>query len=341
MRKTLFIFTILLLLGSGYAQDVSKVGTAGCQFLKIGVDPRGVAMGEAFTALTTGVPSLYWNPAGLAVTDGQQFVVSDVEWFADIRTNFLGYSRPMGGIGTLGMGLTALTMAEEEITEVANPEGTGYYWGANSFALSLSYGRQLTTEFAFGITGKLLAERIWDVSSTGFAVDFGALLYPQVAKGLRLGLAITNFGPDMQFRGGQLDEEVFREDWAELTGPMEVGITSMPYSLPLTIRLGIVYELANTPSNWLVTALELSHPKDGPEKVHIGAEYGYKNTLFLRAGYKYDRYMYDYKESNTDGFSLGAGIRYAMNGAAYKVDYAMINKGYLGWQPLFSLGLEF
>lgn len=341
MRRILFIFAILLLLGSGYAQDVSKVGTAGCQFLKIGVDPRGVAMGEAFTALTSGVPSLYWNPAGLAVADGQQLAVSDVEWFADIRTNFLGYSRPVGRIGTLGLGLTALTMGEEEITDLTHPQGTGYYWGANSFALSLSYARQLTTEFAFGIAGKLLTERIWDVSSTGFAVDFGALLYPEVAKGLRLGLAITNFGPDMQFKGGQLDEEVFRQDWPSLTGPVEVGLSSMPYALPLTIRLGIAYELVNDPSNWLVTALELSHPKDGPEKVHIGSEYGYKNTLFLRAGYRYDRYMHPHRESNTEGVSLGAGIKYAMNGIAYKVDYAMLDKGYLGWQPLFSLGLEF
>ena len=331
---------ILLLVGSGYAQ-VSKKGTAGCQFLKIGVDPRGVAMGEASTAVTNGVASLYWNPAGLALMDAQELKFADVEWIADIRTNFLAYSRPMGGIGSLGLGLTALTMGDEEITTVAEPQGTGYYWGANSYALSLSFARQLTTEFSFGITGKLLTEQIWDVSSQGFAVDFGALLRPQVARGLSLGLAITNFGPDMQFKGGQLDEEMYREDWPDLTGPVEVEFWSMPYALPLSIRLGVAYEILNTPSNWFLTTLELSHPKDGPEVVHVGTEYGYMNTLFLRAGYKYDPYMYDYKQSNTDGLSVGAGVKYQTGGVAYKVDWAMIDKGYLEWQHLMSLGLQF
>mgnify|MGYP000695815015 FL=1 len=47
-------------------QTMTKSGTTAAQFLKIGVDARATAMGNAFTAMEGDVSSIFWNAAGLA-----------------------------------------------------------------------------------------------------------------------------------------------------------------------------------------------------------------------------------------------------------------------------------
>ena len=47
-------------------QQMTKSGTTAAQFLKIGVDARATAMGNAFTAMDGDVSSMFWNAAGLA-----------------------------------------------------------------------------------------------------------------------------------------------------------------------------------------------------------------------------------------------------------------------------------
>jgi len=48
------------------AKPFGKTGTAALQFLKLGVDARAIGMGEAYTAVSDDISSVYWNPAGLA-----------------------------------------------------------------------------------------------------------------------------------------------------------------------------------------------------------------------------------------------------------------------------------
>ncbi|MBL0361361.1 MAG: UPF0164 family protein [Elusimicrobia bacterium] len=51
----------------GLAASLSAdAGKSSANFLKMGVGGRGVAMGDAQTAATDDVMSVFWNPAGLA-----------------------------------------------------------------------------------------------------------------------------------------------------------------------------------------------------------------------------------------------------------------------------------
>ena len=51
-------------------QIITKSGTTVAQFLKIGVDARSTAMGNAGVGLTSNLSSMFWNPAGLATLKG-------------------------------------------------------------------------------------------------------------------------------------------------------------------------------------------------------------------------------------------------------------------------------
>ena len=69
MKKNipLILYTILILLM--VTADISaaeSIGTSGADFLEIGVGSRALSMGEAFTAETNDINSIYFNPAGIA-----------------------------------------------------------------------------------------------------------------------------------------------------------------------------------------------------------------------------------------------------------------------------------
>ena len=66
-----FIPLILIPLLS-FGITLFQPGTAGFQFLKLGVGARPVAMGSAYTAVADDANALFWNPAGLGITKSFQ-----------------------------------------------------------------------------------------------------------------------------------------------------------------------------------------------------------------------------------------------------------------------------
>src|SRR5437762_4483401 len=76
-----------------------RAGTSSGSFLKIGVGARAAALGEAFVAVANDPSAIYWNPAGLASMQRQEFQLSHLEWPADIRYEFLAYVVPSQRFG--------------------------------------------------------------------------------------------------------------------------------------------------------------------------------------------------------------------------------------------------
>ncbi|OQX91238.1 MAG: hypothetical protein B6D58_08650, partial [candidate division Zixibacteria bacterium 4484_95] len=101
MRKYLFIVTLglILNLASGFfGPDVAfgqaKVGTAGAQFLEIGISARAIGMGEAFLGVANDASALYYNPAGIALLEQKELMATHIEYPADIQYEFLGFVLP-------------------------------------------------------------------------------------------------------------------------------------------------------------------------------------------------------------------------------------------------------
>ena len=69
-----------------------RAGISTAQFLKIGVGGRATAMGDAFIAVANDVSALYWNPAGLVLTEKNEIMFSHNSWVVDIGHEFLGAS---------------------------------------------------------------------------------------------------------------------------------------------------------------------------------------------------------------------------------------------------------
>jgi hypothetical protein len=324
----------LLLTGSALAQvDNVNAGASGAQFLKIGVGSRYQAMGEAAAALTNDVYAAYWNPAGLVEIENGAVGFTNVNWILDIDLNYISMAKNFEDWGVFALSAAILSMGEQEITTFEDQDGTGQYFTASSYAIGLSYARQLTSRFSFGGTFKYIGEDIHKERAQGFAFDFGTIMHTGF-RSLRLGMSITNMGPEMKFSGPDL-----AVGYDELNGQGQnsnVGaeLKTTPYDLPMTFRVGLAYDIDMGPKSVLTMAGELKHPTDHEQQGSLGAEYGFSQQFFLRGGYKFN---YD-----EEGVSLGGGINTKISrGTSLVIDYAWQDFGRLTTAQRFSVGFVF
>ena len=88
--KRIIIYSLVLLLAGAVAapaEEGSKAGSAGAQFLKIAVGSRYQGMGEASVATVDDAYAMYWNPAGMANVEGNSITFTSVDWIAGVSLN--------------------------------------------------------------------------------------------------------------------------------------------------------------------------------------------------------------------------------------------------------------
>ncbi|MGQ9708716.1 MAG: PorV/PorQ family protein [bacterium] len=335
---------IISCLGLIFAQPgftaFTKVGMAGLSFLKIGVG-RSTGMGEAFVAIADDASAAYWNPAGLALVNSRAVLVNHIDWITDINHEFLCAVVPTRA-GNIALSVTALSLGQFEETTIDQYQGTGRTFTGTDVALAVSYARMFTDKLAFGLSAKVLSERIWDVGTTGIAFDFG-VHYNTGWRNLRLGMAIANFGPDLHYSGNQLN---FTHDpdweWPWTREPIPATYLTETFPLPVLFRFGIAYDLFRDENNALTGAIDLNHFNDVNEKVNMGLEYRIQG-FYLRAGYIFNtdvHYAGDIGWST--GISFGAGFRVRpVSVFTLGLDYGYRNLARLGMSHRLSLCLEF
>ncbi len=268
--------TVLLCPVQLHAQ--AKVGTTGAQFLELGVSARAMGMAEAFVAVADDISAAYYNPAGLTYLYGREAAFTYIKMPADINYGFAALGLPLESIGgVLGIGVYALSSGDiiERTYFSGEEKGTGRVFAWNDFSLAVSYSRYLTDRFSVGITVKYVGEFVHDYSANGWAADVGTL-YNTGFRGFKIGMVITNFGPDMKF-------------------------IKNAYPLPINFRFGGAINVIEGVDHLVTFATEGSHPSDNLEKYNSGLEYVFKERFILRAG---GRFNYD-----VDGFTLGGGLR--------------------------------
>lgn len=348
----LVIATVLLSpVISSYA--TTNVGTAGAQFLKIGPGARVDSLGGAFGAIANDVTTIYWNPAGLSQLKKTSFSDTHILWLADIQYNYLAFSTPIEKVGTLGASVTFLNVPDIEITTLAQPDGTGLMYSAWDSAVSLAYSRQLYekdsgAKLSIGINTKYIHQQIHREKATGFAIDVGTL-YHTGWRSLRIGMAFSNFGPEMSFGGPDLETGVKEagdernadyQPYPDTTNPTRTAeLQTIEYPLPSNFRLGVAYDVIDSDTNLLTIALDGNHPNDNSERINFGVEYWYKKMAAIRAGYKL-RLGPD-RNDDEEGITLGLGIHLKFTETMLSLDYAFADFGVLQQAHRVSLGLKF
>jgi len=337
--KTLRCFLLLVLatavVGTAFTQNLTKTGTTAAPLLKIGVGPRAIGMGGAFAATADDISAMYWNPAGLGSSYGNEAMFNHAFWFADIAVDFAAVTARIGDIGTLGVFVTTLGLEEMDVRTVEQPRGTGERFDAGEMVIGLSFGRNLTDNFGIGFTAKYVREDIWHSSAVGFAFDVGVLYRIDVLNELRLAASVANFGPKMQMEG--IDNLMVTQVGGSTGNLINTYVELEEFDLPLLFRVGVAADVIKGEENRLTLAVDAVHPNDNTEYLNTGAEYGWNEMLFVRAGWKSL-----FERDTEQGWTVGAGLHYRIVGSVkVKVDYAYEDFGRLANVQYLSLAVVF
>jgi hypothetical protein len=327
MRKNIII--LLAFVSSAVYAQFGKVGTAGLQFLEIGVGARAMGMGRAYNAVGKDVGALYWNPGGAANVKGIESMASHTQYFGGILHDAVGYVQNIKGIGNIGILFSWLHSGKMKVTTVYQYEGTGETFAYYAFQLGAHYSKFLTDRFAFGVNLKFMMEDFGTVDelkgrkiqSKCGALDIGTFYYTGF-KSLRIGISILNFGPDVTPSGKYLS---FEDD---LITPRDT-LNFTPYPLPMVLRFGIAMEVWETKNSELTLAIDAIHPNDNLERMAIGTEYIFNKMFFLRGGCEIGK---------DDGGYFSGGCGFVVG--KLKLDYSFSDRGCLPDVSRITIGVS-
>ncbi|MCD6205433.1 MAG: PorV/PorQ family protein [Candidatus Marinimicrobia bacterium] len=314
MKKTVLI--ILIITASlqltqaqfDYGFDFTKAGSAGLQFLKIGVGARETAMGEAFVSLSSDVNAVFWNVAGIGFVTSPQLTFSHTNWLVESAQDAFAVALPIKSF-VFGISAIGFKIQDFEETTVLEPYGTGNMIGAGDYLLGFAVARRYTDKLTIGLQLKYIQEVLDNRSFSNVLFDIGTI-YRTGFRDLKLAFALQHFGPDMTLANQQ-------------------------FRTPLLFRVGASDYVFDTGTQSLIISAELVHPTDANEWINAGLEYTFMNILALRGGYQAN----DKEQRLTTGFGILAP---AIGKVGTTFDYAYVSFGEIfGATHRFTIGLNF
>ena len=284
MRST-FVLALLALGFAGPARAQS-----GLAFLEIGPDAAGLALGDAGAAVEAGPFSTERNPAGLAEGSGTAFALSHHVWFGDVRT-YAAAARFNAGTRA-GIGLFVRATGAGDLEARQGPGEPDGLFDVQFLTAGVAYGRSFGPVRVGGAV-KLLSERIYAVSATGYAADLGIQSEP--IPGLRLAAAYQHAG-SME----KLDQRPTR-----LPRTLRAGMAVFPFRVLAMIDGTVLAEA-------FLTAEVSRNVVDEVTEWHFGASAHLLDTVRARLGY--------ITGIPLRGMSFGAGVTVDR----FQVDYALL-----------------
>jgi hypothetical protein len=279
MRTTLLVRALALsAVALLSARSALAVGSdAGAISLTFGPSARGEAMGGLFVTEANDYAARWSNPGGIAFIEkevvGTMFSQLVPGLADDVYYMFGGWVHPTKSLGVMQFDLTYLSYGKSVAVDEQQQE-LGEF-SSYELSPSASIGFRFLPNLGLGLTVKYvrielapawaLQDETGSGSGSSWAFDFGGLYR---TERLRVGLAVTNLGPDITF----ID--------AEQSDP-----------LPRTLRIGTMYDFYRSEVAEIRAGAEIEQSLVRVERdpvYHVGTEFVYARTFALRTGYLND-----------------------------------------------------
>lgn len=276
------------------------------------VHPRSAAMAQAATSLSGASEAIFDNPASLAMMNPViDMAFAHHRWIADV----LFYQgsmaiRPAGGrLGTIGISYWRKDFGKVSKLEEEYYGKTRLYYQS----IGLGYALSLIPSLSLGGHARYMVEQIYPETDP-FDIDNDLILY-DLGLSYRPGLKSLALG------------FVYRSYWRndedkELGCMLEVGGS-----------MDLFEVLLNLPAHSLVVALDRVYRQELDEKTEFGAEYGFRETIFIRAGFRGPE---DAPERN-----YGVGLRIPLGRVNFQVDYTRGDMKYFGEIERFAVQFSY
>jgi hypothetical protein len=325
MKKHIKILCLTILSSAFlFGAEYQTTGTTGFVFLNLPVSARSTALGQTgITLQNSGAEAIFINPALMAEPLSKNaLMISYGNWYVETSHQAVAFVHHNRFLGSFGLSMNYFDFGTMEKTRNFLPEevlllqegdnnvyiNEGTY-SAGAMAVGLSYGRQMTQAFKFGVTAKYIRESIDKYYAENLALDLG-FMYETGFKSLRVGTFLKNFGLESEY-------------------------VSERFKMPQVLTLGISGEIfgAIDKPNYVTLLAEAVHPNDSPEHVHFGLESKIAGLLMLRGGYKLGY--------ETEALTGGLGIDFDSKAQRYRLDISYMNHDYLGHTMRYTLTAGF
>jgi len=315
-RVGIALAMLALAAGPAWAGSPERTGTSGAPELRLAVGARSIALAGSDLGTVSGAEALFYNPAGIVETKAHtELLFSHAEYIADMKLNYIAVTQAMGN-GAIGVSAKVLSIGDMVYTTESAPDGTGETFAPTFSTLGLSYARRMTDRVDFGATLNYTAEHILQEQASGVSFGFG-FEYDTDFNGARLGMAMTNVGPNMQYGGTDLNHLQQLPGYNPFIAPRDLGLSTATFELPTSFQFGLSLPLIRGGQNVFTVHGAYINNSFAVDEGRVGAEFVYQKVFALRGGYKIT--------SNTDdlfGLSYGAGLRVPLGAASMWVDYA-------------------
>jgi hypothetical protein len=303
--------------GRGIAGAAEGGGYAGA-FLRLGVGARATSLGGAYSAVTDGATSVYWNPAACPWVDGRALSFS--HWFLglDRTLSYVGYVQPLPHGGALGLAWVGARTSDIDGRD-SDGRPTELYTDQRH-AFYFSFGFRPHDLFSVGLTVKPYYRRVAEQTASGAGFDVGVLAKP--VEGVSVAVAGYDLGittPSGRPTGAYWSWNT-RDYWAGGFGGVPREISRSDRFLK-RLRVGASVAIGRYLPRVHSGLPEVrAHVFADIEKVEMfdagflfGVELGVTEGLEVRAGH------------GSNGFVAGLGVTEALPLAGMRLDYSTVH----------------
>ncbi len=348
LRTRIQVFAICMIFlvpSTTFAGNEQRAGSSGASELLINPWARSTGWGDANMSTVRGLEAIYSNVAGIAFTQKTELIFARSSWLSGsgVNLNSFGVSQKVGESGVLALSGMTLGAGDIDIRTVESPEGGIGKFSPSFSNITLAYAKEFSNSIYGGMAVKILNGGISDLNSSSVAIDAGIQYVTGIGKdkagnrrldNLRFGISMKNVGPTMMFKGDGLS---FRG-----TVPSGVSMTleqrSAEFELPSLIKIGFSLHFNLTPKvdtiakkvksdNKLVVAATFTSNSFTRDQYQAGLEYNWKEIVFVRCGYVYEKDIFSSVNRATalTGPSAGFSVQLPLNkekGSTFSIDYS-------------------
>lgn len=341
------------------SSDNTGYGTTSAEFLLIGANARGMALGGGYMALANDLGALYANPGALALLKRAGVQGSQLNYVADTKLNWGGVATPYGGgSGAVGFSIGTFGFSDQPVYTPQAPNGNGEFYSVSETYAAATIAKNFSDRFSVGVTAKGVFDRLGQVSGSAFAIDFGTHFHSQLAgKPIRFAFALTNLGTNLSYKGDPLKVTSVRDtlpgDGEVPSQPVPSIRQTTPYSLPTRFGVALAYDFISTTDARFTVVSEFNQMRSNKASFSAGGEFAADRIggsifgIALRgsfvsnpslnyesAGVTFDRQADD----KALGLAVGGGVNIASRGGfALGFDYAYRKLGALGDVNFFTV----
>ena len=277
------------LLGGVASAQPSGLTTEGAPFLLLPVGARAVGTGQALVADQPGTEAIWWNPAGVALSDRREVAVHHYETIIGTG-DAVSILIPSSLLGVFSASLYALDYGDFPVTDSLGTQIGSLL--TRNVAYAATYATPIGARINAGITFKIVQLRLDctsgcpSLSGTTSALDFGAQYDLGFLVPVSVGVAVRNVG-----------------------APLQVNDSPQADPLPTRIQIGIMYRVPGMERYARHTELQITG--DVVDRLNmespaprVGAALSWRQRAHLRGGYVFE----SANNSESAGPSMGLGL---------------------------------